>query len=176
LLVPYGIPGSELGLPETLFSELCTGSRPTNLKGLEKITMRTATPDRRKITDTPFAKGFGEYDLWELWLLDEAEDVPCGSILTFLHYLCSEGTKHCEILDASTLATGFVDIRLTGPRADDERNHLLHYRLTRGNAGRLEEAERDLLASTLIQHYPTKEGESHQKMRQALTAVGLSLA
>ena len=77
--------------------------------------MRTVTFDRTKITDTSFAKGFGEYDLWELWLLDEAEDVPCGSILTFLHYLCSEGTKHCEILDASTLATGFVDIRLTGP-------------------------------------------------------------
>src|SRR5215218_4295063 len=79
--------------------------------------MQTVTSDRTKITDASFAKGFGEYDLWELWLLDEAEDVPCGSILTFLHYLCSEGTKHCEILDASTLATGFVDIRLTGPLA-----------------------------------------------------------
>jgi hypothetical protein len=90
--------------------------------------------------------------------------------------LCSQGTKHCEILDASTLATGFVDIRLTGPLADDERNHLLHYRLTRGNAGRLEEAEKDLLASKLIQHYPTTDGEPPQKVRQALTAVGLSLA
>ena len=148
----------------------------TNLKGLEKITVQTVTPDRRKITDTHFVKGFGDYDLWDLWLLDEAEDVPCGSVLTFLHYLCSEGTKHCEILDASTLATGYVDIRLTGPRADDERNHLLHYRITRGNAGRLEEAEKDLLASKLIQHYPTKDGEPHQKMRRALTAVGLSLA
>ena len=138
--------------------------------------MQTVTPDLTKITDTSFAKGFGEYDLWELWLLDEAEDVPCGSILTFLHYLYSEGTKHCKILDASTLATGFVDIRLTGPLADDERNHLLRYRLTRGNAGRLKEAEKDLFASKLIQHYPTKDGEPHQKVRLALTGVGLSLA
>ena len=138
--------------------------------------MQTVTSDRTKITDAPFAKGLGEYDLWELWLLDEAEDVPCGSILTFLHYLCSEGTKHCDILDASTLATGFVDIRLTGPRADDEHNHLLHYRLTRGSAGRLEEAEKDLLASMLIEHYPTEDDEPHQKVRRALTAVGLSLA
>jgi hypothetical protein len=143
---------------------------------LEKINMQTVTSDRTKITDTSFAKGFGEYDLWELWLLDEAEDVPCGSILTFLHYLCSEGTKHCEILDASTLATGFVDIRLTGPRADDEHNYILNYRLTRGNVGGLEEAEKDLLASKLIEHYPTEDDEPHQKVRRALTAVGLSLA
>lgn len=138
--------------------------------------MQTVTSDRMKNTNTPFAKGFGEYDLWELWLLDEAEDVPCGSILTFLYYLCSEGTKHCEILDASTLATGFVDIRLTGPRADDEHNHLLHYRLTCGSAGRLEEAEQDLLASMLIEYYPTEDDEPHQKVRWALTAVGLSLS
>jgi hypothetical protein len=138
--------------------------------------MQTVTPDRTKITATSLAKGFGEYDLWELWHLDEAEDVPCGSILAFLHYLYSEGTKHCEILDASTLATGFVDIRLTGPLADDERNHLLHYRLTRGNVRRLKEAEKGLLASKLIQHYPTKDGEPHQKVRLALTGVGLSLA
>jgi hypothetical protein len=138
--------------------------------------MQTVTFDRTKITDTSFAKGFGEYDLWELWLLDEAEDVPCGSILTFLHYLCSEGTKHCEILDASTLATGFVDIRLTGPLADDECNHLLHYRITRGNLGRLEEAEKALLVSKLIEHYPIEDDEPHQKVRRALTAVGLSLA
>ena len=138
--------------------------------------MQTVTFDRTKITDTSFAKGFGEYDLWELWLLDEAEDVPCGSILTFLHYLCSEGTKHCEILDASTLATGFVDIRLTGPLADDECNHLLHYRITRGNLGRLEEAEKALLVSKLIEHSPTEDDDPHQKVRRALTAVGLSLA
>jgi hypothetical protein len=143
---------------------------------LEKIIMQTVTFDRTKITDTSFAKGFGEYDLWELWLLDEAEDVPCGSILTFLHYLCSEGTKHCEILDASTLATGFVDIRLTGPLADDECNHLLHYRITRENLGRLEEAEKALLVSKLIEHYPTEDNEPHQKVCRALTAVGLSLA
>jgi len=98
--------------------------------------MQTVTPDRTKITDIPFEKGFNEYDLWDFWLLDEAEDVPCGSSITFFHYLCSEGTQHCEILDASTLVTGFVDIRLTGPLADDERNHFLRYRLTRGNVRR----------------------------------------
>ena len=138
--------------------------------------MQTVTFDRTKITDTSFAKGFGEYDLWDLWLLDEAEDVPCGSILTFLHYLCSEGTKHCEILDASALSTGFVDIKLTGPRADDERNHLLRYRLTRGNVRRLKEAEKDLLVSKLIQHYPTVDNKPHQKVRLALTAIGLAPA
>jgi hypothetical protein len=68
-----------------------------------------------------------------------------------------------------------MDIRLTGPRADDERNHLLHYRLTRGNVRRLEEAEKDLLASKLIQHYPTEDNKPHQKVRLALTGVGLSL-
>ena len=45
---------------------------------------------------------------------------------------------------------GFVDLRLAGPVADDERNHLLHYRLTRGNVGRIKEAEKDLLVRKLI--------------------------
>ncbi len=58
----------------------------------EEIIMQNVTPNCTKITDTPFAKGFGEYNLWDLWLLDEAEDVPCGSIRTFLYYLCLEGT------------------------------------------------------------------------------------
>jgi hypothetical protein len=60
--------------------------------------------------------------------------------------------------------------------ADDERNHLLHYRLTRGDVGRLEEPEKDLLASELIIHHQTEDDEPHQKVRWALTAVGLSLA
>ena len=111
--------------------------------------MQAVTPHHTKFPDTPVAKGFGEYNLWDLWLLDKAEDVPCGSINTFLHYLCSEGTQHCEILDASTLATGFVDVRLSGPLADDERNHVLRYRLTRDKVGRLKEAEKDLLVSNL---------------------------
>src|SRR3954465_12953851 len=84
--------------------------------------MRTITPDCSKTAATPVGRGFGERDLWHLWLLDEAEEVPCGSIRTFLNYLCSEGTIHCEILNTSPLATGFVDIRLTGPLADDELN------------------------------------------------------
>ena len=138
--------------------------------------MQIVIPDRMKITDAPFAGGSGEYDLWDLWLLDEAEDVPCGSIRTFLYYLCSKGTKHCEILGPSTLATGWVEIGLSGPLADDERNHLLRYRLTRGNVGRLEEPEKDLLVSRLIEYYPTQDDEAHQKMHRALEAVGLSPA
>jgi len=137
--------------------------------------MQTVTPHRTKITDIPFEKGPNEYNLWDFWLLDEAEDVPCGSSIIFLHYLCSEGTQHCEILDANTLATGFVDIRLTGPLADDERNHFLRYRLTRGNVRRLKEAEEELLVSKLIQHYPPEDNKPHEKVREALTALGLSL-
>ena len=138
--------------------------------------MQTATPNTTKITaPRQRRRGFGEYDLWELWLLDEAEEVPCGSILTFLNYLCSEGTKHCEILNTSPLATGFVDIRLTGPLADDERNHLLRYRLTRGKVERLKEEEKDLLVSGLIKHCsPTEGNKPHQMVRQALTALDVS--
>ena len=140
--------------------------------------MQTTTPDTTKITaPRQRSRGFGERNLWELWLLDEAEEVPCGSILTFLHYLCSEGTTHCEILNTSPLATGFVDIRLRGPLADDERNHFLSYRLTRGNVGRLREPEKDLLVSGLIKHCsPTEDNKPHQKVRLVLTAVGLLLA
>ena len=138
--------------------------------------MQNVMPDRTTITDAPFEGGFDEHDLWGLWLLDEAEDVPCGPIRIFLYYLRSKGTKHCEILDASALATGSVEIKLTGPLADDERNHLLRYRLTRGGVGRLEEAEKDLLVSELVKHLPTEDDEPLKKVRLALEAVGLSLA
>jgi hypothetical protein len=116
-----------------------------------------------------------EHDLWDLWLLDEAEEVTCGSIRTFLHYLCSEGTKRCEILNFNTTATGFVDVRPTAPIADDESNRFLHYRLTRDNVGRFENAEKDLLVRRLLEHYPTQGDKPYQKIRLALAAVGVSL-
>jgi len=111
-----------------------------------------------------------------LWLLDEAEEVPCVSIRIFLHYLCLEGTTHCEIHKACPLATGSVVIRMIDPLADDERNHLLRYRLTHGSVGRLGKAEKDLLVSKLIQHYPTEDNKPHQKVHLTLTALGLALA
>ena len=138
--------------------------------------MQPATLESTKTTAPRYRRGFGEPDLWELWLLDEAEEVPCGSIRTFLYYLCSEGTTHCQINKASPLATGSVDIRLRGPLADDERNHLLHYRLTHGNVGRLKEAEKDLLVSGLMKHCClTEDNKLKQKVGQALTALGVSL-
>jgi len=137
--------------------------------------MQTVTPGPRKIMDTPVAKGFGEHNLWDLWLLGKAEEVPCGSIRTFLNYLFSEGTKHCEIHIASPLAIGFLDITLRGPLADGGHNHFLSYRLTRGDVATLTEAEKDLLVSRLIKHYsPTEDKNPNQKVRQALTAVGIS--
>jgi hypothetical protein len=138
--------------------------------------VQPATLDTTKIIAPRERRGFGEHNLWELWLLDKAEDVPCGSIRTFLNYLCSEGTTHGEIHKASPLATGYVDITLRGPLADDERNHLLRYRLTRGNVGRLREAEKDLLISGLIKHCPpTEDNKPNQKVGEALTALGVSL-
>ena len=140
--------------------------------------MQPSTLESTEITNHNLRErmGFGECDLWEFWLLDEAEEVPCGSISTFLHYLCSEGTTHCKILDPSTLVKGFVDVRLSGPVADDGHNHFLRYRLTRGNIGRLKEAEKDLLVSRLIKYSsPTEDNKANQKVRQAQTALGVWL-
>jgi hypothetical protein len=138
--------------------------------------VQSATLDTTKITAPRERRVFGEHDLWELWLLDEAEEVPCGSFRTFLFYLCSEGTTHCEIHKASPLTTGYVDITLRGPLADDERNHRLRYRLTRGNVGRLKEEEKDLLVSGLVKHCPpTEDNKPNQKVGEALTALGVSL-
>jgi hypothetical protein len=142
---------------------------------LEEMIIQPATLDRTEITATPFTRRFGEHDLWDLWLLDEAEEVPCGSIHTFLHYLCSNGTKCCEILNVSTIAPAFVDIRLADTITDGERNLILYYRLTHGNVGRIEEAEKDLLVRKLIEHYPTQDDNPYEKVRLALTAVGVSL-
>jgi hypothetical protein len=131
------------------------GRRPQQ----EEIIVLPATLDHRNIPALRERRGFGEHDLWKYWLLDEAEEIPCTSIRTFFHYLCSKGTTHCEINQASPLATGSVDVMLSGPLADDERNHFLRYRLTRDNLGELREAEKELLVSRLIEHYsPINEG------------------
>ena len=128
--------------------------------------MQPAALDHRNILALRERRGFGEHDLWELWLLDEAEEVPCKSIRTFLNYLCSKGTTHCEINQASPLlgtGGGSVDVRLRGPVADDERNHFVRYRLTPANVGELRETEKELLVSRLIEHYsPIKEGSKER--------------
>jgi hypothetical protein len=41
--------------------------------------VQPATLDHTKITALRERRGFGERNLWELWLVDEAEEVPCGS-------------------------------------------------------------------------------------------------
>ena len=130
----------------------------------EEIIVQPATLDHNNIPALCNGRGFGEHDLWDLWLLDEGEEVPCKSIRTFLHYLCSKGTTHCEIhQEASPLVGtgggGSVDVMLIGPLADDERNHFVRYRLTPANVGQLREVEKDLLVSRLIERYsPIKEG------------------
>jgi hypothetical protein len=128
-----------------------------------------ATLDHPNIRALCKGRGFGEHDLWELWLLDEAEEVPCRSILTFLNYLCSKGTTHCEINQANPLATGggCVDVSLRGPLADDERNHFVRYRLTPANVGKLGEEEKDLLVSRLIEHYSPIEEDLNNRERLA---------
>ncbi len=71
---------------------------------------------------------------------------------------------------------GLLDLRLAGPVADDERNHILHYRLTRDKVGRFEGAEKDLLVRKLIEHYPTQGDKPCQNVRLAFAAVDVSLA
>ena len=131
--------------------------------------MQPAALDHTNLTAPPERRGFGEHNLWELWLLDEAEEVPCKSIRTFLNYLCSKGTTHCEINQASPLATGggSVDVRLRGPLADDERNHFVRYRLTPANVGELGEAEKELLVSRLIEHYFPIKADFKERWRLA---------
>ena len=128
------------------------------------------TLDHRNFPALRQRRDFGEHDLWEYWLLDEGEEVPCTSILTFLNYLCSEGTTHCEINQASPLlgtGGGCVDVSLMGPLADDERNHFVRYRLTPANVGKLREEEKDLLVSKLIEHYSPIEEDLNNRERLA---------
>jgi hypothetical protein len=47
--------------------------------------------------------------------------------------------------------------------ANDERNHLLRYRLARTDVGRLKEAEKNLLVSRLMTHYPTQGDYPHKR-------------
>jgi hypothetical protein len=75
-------------------------------------------------------KAYGNADLWSFDLLEVGRPLPCGNIATFLHYLCSGGTRTASIA-TSSYASGAVKVVLRGPRADDGQFLSISYQLTR---------------------------------------------
>ena len=74
-------------------------------------------------------KAYGSVDLWSFDLLKVGRPLPCGNIRTFLHYLCSAGTRVASI-PTYTDPSDAVKIVLWGPRADDGMFLSISYRLT----------------------------------------------
>jgi hypothetical protein len=75
-------------------------------------------------------KAYGSTDLWSFDLLEVGRPLPCGNIRTFLHYLCSSGTRSASIATYSD-ASGAVEVVLRGPCADDGEFLSISYQLTR---------------------------------------------
>jgi hypothetical protein len=76
-------------------------------------------------------KAYGNTDLWSFDLLEVGRPLPCNNLRTFLHYLCSSGTRVGSIGtysdDAGSGAA--VEVVLKGPRADDGEILSVTYRL-----------------------------------------------
>jgi hypothetical protein len=78
-------------------------------------------------------KAYGTTNLWSFDLLEVGGPLPCNNIRTFLHYLCSRGTRVASILPYTddTSSSPTVEVALRGPRADDGEVLSVSYRLRR---------------------------------------------
>jgi hypothetical protein len=82
------------------------------------------------------AQAYGSTNLWSFDLLEVGGPLPCNNIRTFLHYLCSGGTREVSIAprtDAhrTTTTSPAVEVVLRGPRADDGEVLSVSYLLRR---------------------------------------------
>jgi hypothetical protein len=76
-------------------------------------------------------KAYGSTDLWSFDLLEVGRPLPCSNIRTFLHYLCSRGTRRASIAPDTYDPSPAVEVILRGTRADDGECLSLSYRLRR---------------------------------------------
>lgn len=75
-------------------------------------------------------KAYGSVDLWSFDLLAVGRSLPCANVRTFLHYLCSKGTRVASIETYGALGDT-AEIVLWGPRADDGEFLSVSYQLRR---------------------------------------------
>lgn len=121
---------------------------------------------------------YGEHDLWNLWLLEEAERVPIHStnIRLFLHYLYSDSTQGVT-LHSGDRSRGRVGVKLMGPKADDGYNHTLDFRLDRDNVWTLGDFEREGMIVRLSRFLvPTPAGLLHSSLKTALSVLNVSVS
>ena len=65
-------------------------------------------------------KAYGSVDLWSFELLEVGRRLPCNNVTTFLHYLCSRGTRGASIATSSDNdPRAAIEVVLRGARADD---------------------------------------------------------
>jgi hypothetical protein len=78
-------------------------------------------------------KAYGSTDLWSFDLLEVGRPLPCGNVRTFLHYLCSRGTREASIGTSSDAGSSSpaVEVILRGPLADDGEVLSVSYGLRR---------------------------------------------
>ena len=118
-------------------------------------------------------KAYGSVDPWSFDLLVVGRPLPCGNVRTFLHYLCSKGTRVASIETYGELGDT-AKIVLWGPRADDGEFLSVSYRLRReeihgdgASVQGLEGWEKRLLVERIEDINPT----GHKRRWQAIKAL-----
>jgi hypothetical protein len=76
-------------------------------------------------------RAYGTTDLWSFDLLEAGRPLPCNNLRTFLHYLCSSGTRVAAIGTYNDKPSAAIEVDLIGPRADDGEFLSISYRLRR---------------------------------------------
>lgn len=84
----------------------------------------------RSMTETgePKKVAYGDVDVWDYHLKDEASVAICANQRSFMHYLCSRGTLKM-VLEEANPTQGTAGVTLVGPKCDDGYRMTLYYKL-----------------------------------------------
>ena len=118
-----------------------------------------------KVVEKGVPKAYGSTDLWSFDLLEVGRRLPCANIRTFLHYLCSEGTRVAHIATHSD-PNGAVKVVLWGPRADDGEFLSISYQLAREEIhgdGALHEGLEEWEKCLLVKHIKDINAAGHKR-------------
>lgn len=71
----------------------------------------------------PAAPQYGAFNLWDLYDVEVAQEVPCNRAEVFFHLLYSEST-HGACVDGEHTGQGYVGFTIYGPVTDDANGDL----------------------------------------------------
>ena len=95
------------------------------------------------------AKDPGRVCLWNFYLLDAGRQVRCTNLTTLLYYALSRGTTNVSVSEVTVVGIPRMQVRVTGPTAEDGVPLTTSYTVTSSEFGRLPEEDKSAFAKRL---------------------------